>query len=741
MGRSTAVVAAAAALAASLLTGPPAAAATDPGLPSHSTIVSSAKAAADYYRPTYATTTLTPRNGWSWSTYFEGIQSLYQHAGDARYLADGMAWGSSNSWHLTTSETNPDTIKAGQVYHALQAVDPAASLAAMDSRMAADLTGLALSRYDWIDALFMGLPDWALWSARTGRSSYLDKMDAFYAWTRDSGATSSRCSATPSQRGLFVAATGLWLRDCSFVGATDTNGKPVYWSRGNGWVIAAMADVLRALPAGSPRAATYVGMLRTMAAALAPLQGADGLWRASLLDPALHPQPETSGTALITYALAYGVRSGALDAATYGPVVNRAWNGLVSTALQPSGFLSGCQGPGIAPAAPYTGTAPRTPRSEASSGTVNADSPPFCVGAFLMAAAQVAQLNPDLAMGRTVTTTAQQAGNEAPRAVDGDVTTRWSASPFPQAITVDLGSTRTIASTMVVPYQDRAYRYRVESSTDRATWRVLVDRSDNTRTGSQLDDFAAAPARYVRLTVLGVVGVSTTWASIQEFTVHAPGSGATSAPYARDTFTRATSNGLGAADTGGAWQVSGAPSAYSVADGTGRLRLAAPGTALSAFLGSVPNADVDLTVDSALDRSATGGGTYVAIAARHSGASDYRAKVRRASGGTVTLTLARLVSGVETPLTSQTIAGLMAAATDHLRIRLRVTGSGPTTLRGRVWRATSSEPTAWQVTTTDTTAALQRAGGVGLWAYLSSSATNSPVTASFDDLMAAAAID
>ena len=251
--------------------------AAEPDLPSHTSIVVAAKRALDYYRPTYATTTLTPRNGWSWGTYFQGVHEVYRHAGDARYQADGMAWGRSNAWQLNTVETNPDTIKAGEVYHRLHETDPTASLDAMDAKMSADLTGLPLSRYDWIDALFMGLPNWALWSARTGSPAYLDKLDALFRWTRDQGATGSRCGGrVPPQSGLYDASAGLWYRDCRFVGAKDVNGLPVFWSRGNGWVIAAMADVLQSLPAGDPRAATYAGMLRTMAASLAPLQGADG---------------------------------------------------------------------------------------------------------------------------------------------------------------------------------------------------------------------------------------------------------------------------------------------------------------------------------------------------------------------------------------------------------------------------------------------------------------------------------
>jgi rhamnogalacturonyl hydrolase YesR len=522
----SAVLAVAAMLPAPAVSAPAApspAAATAGPLPRHSAVVTAAKLAADYYRTTYAHTTSTPKNGWSWSTYTQGVQALYRHAGDARYLSDGLAWGRSNSWALNSTQTNPDTIKAGHTYFDLHALDPTASLVAMDTRMATDLTKLAPSQYDWIDALFMGLPNWTRWAARTGNPAYLDKLDAFYAWILDRGATSARCAGrVVAQPGLFDAANGLWYRDCSYVGVKDANGQPVFWSRGNGWVIAAMAQVLATLPAVDPHRAKYGGMLQTMAARLTEQQGADGFWRASLADAALYPQPETSGTALITYALAYGVKAGLLDAATYLPVVARAWHGLTTLALQPSGFVTGCQGPGVGPAPSYSAPAPRTAPSATSSGTVNVDSPPYCVGALLLAGAAIAELTSSSSTGCPVTSTAQQAGNEAVRVDDGDVTTRWSASGYPQAVTVDLGANHSLSNAMVVPYLDRPYRYRIDVSTDKVHWTRVVDRSTNTGTGSHLDDFAAGAvtARYARLTVTAVYGASTTWVSIQEFAVY-----------------------------------------------------------------------------------------------------------------------------------------------------------------------------------------------------------------------------
>jgi hypothetical protein len=341
-----------------------------------------------------------------------------------------------------------------------------------------------------------------------------------------------------------------------------------------------------------------------------------------------------------------------LDAATYLPVVARAWQGLTTIALQLNGFLTDC------------------PKS------------------------------------------------------------------FPRSATIDLGTSKLLGSSMLVPYLDRAYLYRIEVSTDNATWQPIVDRTTNTSIGSRLDEFTPVNARYVRLTVVGVSADSTTWVSIQEFAVYPPPTTPPPSSYAVDTFTRTVSNGLGTADTGGSWSVSGSASNYSVSGGTGRMRLASPGASPAAHLLAVSAADVDVTVDSVLDKPATGGGVYAVVVARHVGSNDYRFRMRRLATGSVMLYLTKVVGGVQTSLTSTSVAGLMPAVTDTLRMRFQVRGAGTTTLSAKVWRVGQTEPANWQTTTTDSTAVLQTPGAVGLRALLSDTSTNAPVTASFDNLEA-----
>jgi rhamnogalacturonyl hydrolase YesR len=339
-----------------------------------------------------------PGNGWNWSTYADGLHAAYLATGDPRYRSDLLAWGRASGWAISTAaaEPDPNSLKAAQTYFDLHRLDPAVPLAAADTRLAADLAGQPESAYDWIDAFFMGLPVWTRWAARTGDGAYLVKLDALYRWARDDGLTAA-CAGRP--RGLHDPDEQLWYRDCKYIGARDSYGSKVFWSRGNGWVLAGLAEVLAMLPPDDLRAASYRTMFAAMAQRVAGLQGEDGLWRPSLLQSALLPQPETSGTALFAYAIAAGVRSGVLDRATYAPVLARAWHGLTTVSLRPNGFLSNCQGVGDSPQPPYVGDGPSVPATDRSPGTLHRQSPPFCVGAFLLAAGELAALTGPAAEG------------------------------------------------------------------------------------------------------------------------------------------------------------------------------------------------------------------------------------------------------------------------------------------------------------------------------------------------------
>lgn len=201
-------------------------------------------------------------------------------------------------------------------------------------------------------------------------------------------------------------------------------------------------------------------------------------------------------------------------------------------------------------------------------------------------------------------------------------------------------------------------------------------------------------------------------------------------PLATDAFTRTVATGLGTADTGGAWTTTGTASNYTVSGGVGRLKASA-GATVNAYLSGISLLDTDVLVTTTLQQDATGSGAYTSLIGRRVGTDDYRVRMKNLATGVVQLQLMRGA----TSLKAQNIAGLTYTTGSAMQLRLQVIGSAPTTIRAKIWALGTPEPAAWQTTATDSTAALQTAGAVGLAFYLGSTATVTPVTATFDDLI------
>ncbi|HVZ17235.1 MAG TPA: glycoside hydrolase family 88 protein, partial [Terriglobales bacterium] len=211
----------------------------------------------------------------------------------------------------------------------------------------------------WCDALFMAPPAWARMYKITGERAYLDHMD------RDWWLTSGK---------LYDPKENLYSRDASFLDKKEVNGQKLFWSRGNGWVMAGIVRVLQYMPKDYPSRSKYVEQLQQMADKVASLQGEDGLWRPGLLDSKAYPLPEVSGSAFFTYAIAWGINKKVLDRKRYEPVIEKAWHGLVSHVYQ-DGRLGCIQPIGAAPDS-YKPTASYT----------------YGVGAFLLAGSEVEKL-------------------------------------------------------------------------------------------------------------------------------------------------------------------------------------------------------------------------------------------------------------------------------------------------------------------------------------------------------------
>jgi rhamnogalacturonyl hydrolase YesR len=138
---------------------------------------------------------------------------------------------------------------------------------------------------------------------------------------------------------LFNKQEHLFARDASYLidaagkGKLEANGKKIFWSRGNGWVMAGLARLLEEMPADYPQRSFYIGLFQEMAERLLGLQQEDGLWRTSLLDPGAYAGGEGSGSAFFCYSFAWGINHRLLDKTKYGAATLKAWsaiNGLVN---------------------------------------------------------------------------------------------------------------------------------------------------------------------------------------------------------------------------------------------------------------------------------------------------------------------------------------------------------------------------------------------------------------------------
>lgn len=241
--------------------------------------------------------------------------------------------------------------------------------------------------------------------------------------------------------------------------------------------------------------------------------------------------------------------------------------------------------------------------------------------------------------------------------------------------------------------------------------------------------YPAAGTYTVTLTVTDNAGATAT--TTRSVTVTNPN---TPTPLATDAFGRTVNNGLGTADLGGAWSTVGSTSLFKVNGSAANLTMNVAGAGPSAFLTTVSAEDAVATVDVSFDKVPPSSGTYTSLAVRRIGNSDYRVKARFLPTGT-SVTLVKVVNNVETTLGTTNVSALRYAVGDTVRVKIQADSeAGSTVLGAKVWKTTGTEPTAWQVTANDSQAVLQAAGGVGFQAYLSGSATNAPVVASFDNL-------
>jgi len=120
------------------------------------------------------------------------------------------------------------------------------------------------------------------------------------------------------------------------------NDVPFYWGRGDGWLAAGMAELLEILPKENMYRPRILKGYKEMMKTLLKYQDKKGMWHQLLDDP--NAWPETSCTAMFTFAFITGVKNGWLEEKTYGPAARRAWISLCGYLNEHGDLREICEG-------------------------------------------------------------------------------------------------------------------------------------------------------------------------------------------------------------------------------------------------------------------------------------------------------------------------------------------------------------------------------------------------------------
>ena len=316
---------------------------------------------AKYADPTIPTNVkkVRPSSLWTRAVYYEGLMALYEIDKDQRYIDYTDRWANFHQWtprngikscdaddqccaqtYLIRYEQVKDEKMMAKVRenldYQMQTPNDKKNATAKTKGTQPSLYGW----WTWIDAIQMAMPVYMQIYRLTGETKYRDHGMAMYRWSRN------ECGG-----GLFNVKDGLWWRDADYVPPyKEPDGKDCYWSRGNGWVYAALVRCMNELPKKSKEYKELKKDFLLMSEGLLKCQREDGFWNPSLVS-SNYAMPETSGTALFLYGMAWGIQQGYLKEKVYRPACDRAWAAMVKTAVHRDGFLGWMQGTGKDPSA------------------------------------------------------------------------------------------------------------------------------------------------------------------------------------------------------------------------------------------------------------------------------------------------------------------------------------------------------------------------------------------------------
>ena len=282
---------------------------------------------------------------WHPAAYHTGNIAAYEVTGNETYKKYSEAWAEKNQWKGATSDDKSkwkynygETMEhvlfgdwqiCFQTYIDLYNMDrePAEyKIARAKEVMEYEMSTPNNDFWWWAAGLYMVMPVMTKMYNITKNPLYLEKLHEYLVYADSI---------------MYDEEAGLYYRDGKYVYPKhkSVNGKKDFWARGDGWVEAGLAKVLKDLPKTDKYRQEYIDRFRTLAKSVAACQQPEGYWTRSMLDPQHAPGPETSGTAFFAYGLQWGINNGFLNAGEYQPIVEKAWQYLITVALQPDGKI------------------------------------------------------------------------------------------------------------------------------------------------------------------------------------------------------------------------------------------------------------------------------------------------------------------------------------------------------------------------------------------------------------------
>jgi len=314
-----------------------------PELPTPATILNYMKKVADWQ---LTNPTGKPLNVWEYGPFYHGIMKLYRISNDKKYYKAAKDMGKKVNWETVARPYDANSLAIVPAFADLYEITKDIKMLdksrfVMDMPLARSLTPevtFSSNKYwyewwTWCDALYMAPPAYARLAVLLNKPEYMDHMIQYWWLTSDH---------------LYSKEDSLFTRDDSFFKQRTVNGKKIFWSRGNGWVIGGLCDVMTSMPKDDPRRKKFEEQFIQMCNKLAKLQMPNGCWSQSLIDPLSYPQKETSGTAFFCYGFAWGINNGLLPREQFLPILLKAWKGLIES-IGPDGKFGNVQKVGNRP--------------------------------------------------------------------------------------------------------------------------------------------------------------------------------------------------------------------------------------------------------------------------------------------------------------------------------------------------------------------------------------------------------